>query len=177
MKKSGPQIVDPVSLLCKPDGRYEILPGEGHKRLMALKLAGYQDAVADICVPKAADVEVRAENVDQKEPPQRTDAPDRSMKPAPEQKEEKIFSKEEGQTVNPTMARTQEKGKASGHRSERSSDTGKEMMRTIDDPHNRPSVRKELEQCKRIADKHNAARQIRKAAKAMPRTVKPKPKL
>ena len=68
MKQMGPQIADPVGLLCKPNGRYEILPGQGVKRVMALRLAGYKEAVADIMVPKKAATEVKAENINNSSP-------------------------------------------------------------------------------------------------------------
>ncbi|MCR5593792.1 MAG: PcfB family protein [Saccharofermentans sp.] len=70
MKTSGPQIAEPVGLLCKEDGHYEVLPGEGAKRLMALRLAGYSEAVADISVPKdAKQIDVRAENLQEERNP------------------------------------------------------------------------------------------------------------
>ena len=46
IKQNGPQVVEPVKLLGKTNGRYEIIPGEGAKRIMAFRLAGYTTAVA-----------------------------------------------------------------------------------------------------------------------------------
>ena len=74
MKANGPQIAEPVGLLCKPDGRYEVLPGQGSKRIMALRLAGYKLAVADISVPKKDGIEVRAENIDERPPQERSES-------------------------------------------------------------------------------------------------------
>ena len=103
MKANGPQIAEPVGLLCKPDGRYEVLPGQGSKRIMALRLAGYKLAVADISVPKKDGIEVRAENIDERPPQERSESPRTPEEPV---NEKPSPTKEEGQTVNPTMART-----------------------------------------------------------------------
>ena len=69
---------------------------------MALRLAGYKEAVADIMVPKKEGVEVRAENVDEKPSQERTE----TSKTETVSKEKAPESKEETQTANPTMART-----------------------------------------------------------------------
>ena len=103
LEANGPQIIEPVGLLCKPDGRYEVLPGQGTKRIMALRLAGYRAAVADISVPKKAGVKVRAENVDERPAPERNEAP---KKDDPTPPENPAPTKEEAQISNPTMART-----------------------------------------------------------------------
>jgi len=155
MKASGPQVVEPVGLLCKSDGRYEIIPGQGAKRLMALRLAGYKDAVADISIPEKKAVEVRAENVDERPPQERNEA----LK-APESSEKEAPTKEAPQTVNPTMARTS-RDPASGQ------DSGqklrKDESRTSSvDPDKRPSVRKKLEDAKAVAAQKQASKDLSK---------------
>lgn len=157
MKANGPQVVEPVGLLCKPDGRYEILPGQGSKRLMALRLANYKTAVAEISIPKKEGVEVRAENIDERPAQERTDAP--KLLDAIES-EKANPTKEEGQTVNPTMARTRQ-DPASGHdlgpKSKRD-----ESMISLTDADTRPSVREKLEKAKVIAAEKQAVKELSK---------------
>ncbi len=158
MKSYGPQVVEPVGLLCKPDGRYEILPGQGTKRIMALRLAGYKAAVADISVPKKEGVEVRAENIDERPSQERNDAPK-----APEnstQTENPSPTREEAQTANPTMARTS-RDPASGQDFEKSS-TKNERQIPLADQDKKPSVRKKIEECKKIADERQTAKNLAK---------------
>ena len=167
MKQTGPQVVEPVELLCKPDGRYEVLPGQGSKRLMALRLAGYKDAVADIMVPKKEGIEVRAENIDQRPAQERNDAP---KKPADHDPPGKAPQKEPKQTVNPTMARTS-RNPASGLDSGKNS---RKSARTDSiDPEDRPSVRKKLEELKTTAAQKKAANDIKKTIKHIPAPKKP----
>lgn len=158
MKANGPQIVEPVGLLCKPDGRYEILPGQGAKRLMALRLANYRTAVADISVPKREGVEVRAENIDERPPQERNEAPKTRDEPAPAKKDEP--TKEAGQTANPTMARTSRdpaSGQDYGQRSR------KDEPRIFSaDPEKRPSVRKKLEEAKAVAAEKQFTKELTK---------------
>ncbi len=161
MKTSGPQIVDPVGLLCKENGHYEILPGEGHKRLMAMRIAGYTTAVAEISVPKNHDVEVIAENIDGRPSRERADSPAEGIEPAPLEKASDTPSKEEGQTINPTMARTT-KEPAFGHDFEKSSTQGETTMST-----DRKSVRAELERCRKISENREAIRAAKRATRAM----------
>lgn len=155
MKSKGPQIVEPVGLLCKPNGRYEILPGQGAKRLMALRLADYKTAVADIAVPKKEDVEVRAENIDERPAPERSDGGKTTDAPAPEKTNP---TKEEGQTVNPTMARTS-RDPASGQDFGPRSKKGENTISSTD-AEMRPSVREKLEKAKEIAAEKQAAKQL-----------------
>lgn len=158
MKSNGPQIVEPVGLLCKPDGRYEILPGQGAKRLMALRLANYKTAVADISVPKREGVEVRAENIDERPPQERNEAPKTRDEPAPGKKD--APTKEAGQTANPTMARTSRdpaSGQDYGQRSR------KDEPRIFSaDPEKRPSVRKKLEEAKAVAAEKQFTKELTK---------------
>ena len=155
MKTNGPQIVEPVGLLCKSDGRYEILPGQGSKRLMALRLAGYKDAVADISIPESKAIEVRAENVDERPPQERNEAPK-----TPDAAEKDTPTKEAPQTVNPTMARTSRdpaSGQDSGPKSR------KDESKTFSaDPEKRPSVRKKLEEAKVVAAERQASKDLSK---------------
>ena len=155
MKSKGPQIVEPVGLLCKPNGRYEILPGQGAKRLMALRLADYKTAVADIAVPKKEDVEVRAENIDERPAQERSDGGKTTDAPAPEKTNP---TKEEGQTVNPTMARTS-RDPASGQDFGPRSKKGESTISSTD-AEMRPSVREKLEKAKEIAAEKQAAKQL-----------------
>lgn len=138
MKQMGPQIADPVGLLCKPNGRYEILPGQGVKRVMALRLAGYKEAVADIMVPKKAATEVKAENINNSSP-------------------------EVEHQTNPTTARTSKKPAfgqdfASGFQKTRVSTSSA-------DPEKRPSVRKKLERYRAVADSRKTSRSHKKGVK------------
>ena len=156
MRSNGPQIVEPVGLLCKPDGRYEILPGQGSKRLMALRLANYKTAVADISVPKKEGVEVRAENIDERPPQERNEAPKTPDAPI----EKDAPTKEDGQTANPTMARTS-RDPASGQ------DYGPRLKKDerkifTDAPENRPSVKKKLDDAKAEAAKRQASKELSK---------------
>ncbi len=138
MKQMGPQIADPVGLLCKPNGRYEILPGQGVKRVMALRLAGYKEAVADIMVPKKAATEVKAENINTSSP-------------------------EVEHQTNPTTARTSKKPAfgqdfAGGFQKTRVSTSSA-------DPEKRPSVRKKLERYRAVADSRKTSRSHKKGVK------------
>ena len=159
MRSHGPQIVEPVGLLCKPDGRYQILPGQGAKRIMALRLAGYKAAVADISVPKKEGVEVRAENIDERPSQERNDAPKEPEEPV--QTENPSPTKEEAQTANPTMARTS-RDPASGQDFGKSSTKGERQILLVDQD-KKPSVRKKLEECKKIADERQPAKDLAKA--------------
>ena len=158
MKANGPQIVEPVGLLCKPDGRYEVLPGQGSKRIMALRLAGYKAAVADISVPKKDGIEVRAENIDERPPQERSDEPKSPDDPVSEKTNP---TKEEGQTVNPTMARTSRdpaSGQDYGQRSRRD-----EKVTSTIEPEKRPSVRKKLEDAKVVAAQKQASKVLERS--------------
>lgn len=160
MKANGPQIAEPVGLLCKPDGRYEVLPGQGSKRIMALRLAGYKLAVADISVPKKDGIEVRAENIDERPPQERSESPRTPEEPVIEKPSP---TKEEGQTVNPTMARTS-RDPASGQ------DFGPRLKKdekepSINDLEKRPSVRKKLENAKIVAAERQTAKVLERSAR------------
>ena len=158
MKANGPQIVEPIGLLCKPDGRYDILPGQGSKRLMALRLANYKTAVADISVPKKEGIEVRAENIEERSPQERTIPGELHKEPVPD---ETFPTKEKGQTTNPTMARTS-RDPASGLGSEQKS-RKESRMTSMALPENRPSVRKKLEEAKKISADKQVAKNLVKA--------------
>ncbi len=170
MKANGPQIVEPVGLLCKPDGRYEILPGQGAKRLMALRLANYRTAVADISVPKREGVEVRAENIDERPPQERAEAPKTPDEPAPAKKD--APTREEGQTANPTMARTSRdpaSGQDYGQRSRKD-----EPKIFSADPEKRPSVRKKLEEAKSVAAEKQFTKDLTKMLDKVMRKQNPR---
>ena len=154
---TGPQIVEPVGLLCKPDGRYDILPGQGVKRLMALRLAGYKAAVAEISVPKKGAVEVKAENIEERPPQERTETSKESEKERPEAK---APVKENGQTENPTMARTS-RDPASGPGYKQSLTRDESRTASVD-TESRPSVRKKLEEAKKISAEKQAAKELAK---------------
>ena len=171
MKAKGPQIVEPVGLLCKPDGRYEILPGQGSKRIMALRLAGYKAAVADISVPKKEGIEVKAENIDERPAPERNESPKKDV-PAPP--ENPAPTKEEGQIANPTMARTS-RDPASGQDFDKRSTKGEKLM-PLADPDKKPSVRKKLEDCKKIADEKQAAKDLARTVQKVLPTKKSDPR-
>ena len=158
MKAEGPQIVAPIGLICKPDGRYQILPGQGSKRVMALRLAGYKAAVADISVPKKEGIEVRAENIDGRPAPERNDSP---KKDDPTPPENPTPTKEEGQITNPTMARTS-RDPASGQDFEKRSKKSGRLMPSAD-PESRPSVRKKLEECRKISADKQATKELIRA--------------
>ena len=157
MKSNGPQIVEPVGLLCKPNGRYEVLPGQGNKRIMALRLAGYKKAVADISIPKKEGVEVKAENIEERPAQERNESPKTKEDPIPEKE---APTKEEAQAVNPTMARTS-RDPASGQNFEKKSRDGTRSESVID-PEKRPSVRKKLEECKEVAAEKEASKALEK---------------
>ncbi|MCR5616946.1 MAG: PcfB family protein [Clostridiales bacterium] len=166
MKTNGPQIVEPVGLLCKPDGRYEILPGQGSKRLMALRLANYKTAVADISVPKKEGIEVRAENIDERPPQERNEAPKAPDVPT----EKDAPTKEDGQTANPTMARTS-RDPASGQ--DYGQKSREDESKTFSaDSNKRPSVRKKLEKAKVVAAEKQASKEL---SRMLEKTA-PKPK-
>ena len=166
IKAKGPGFIEPVGLLCKPDGRYEILPGQGSKRIMALRLAGYKEAVADIAAPNKESVEVKAENIEEKPAQERSEAQKVQEKKEPEKANP---TKEEGQTANPTMARTS-RDPASGQNSVKRS-KNKEDRTVSEDAEKRPSVRKKLEQAKIIAAEKQAAKELSKAAeKVVPKS-------
>ncbi len=171
MKAKGPQIVEPVGLLCKPDGRYEILPGQGSKRIMALRLAGYKAAVADISVPKKEGIEVKAENIDERPAPERNESP---KKDDPIPPENPSPTKEEGQIANPTMARTS-RDPASGQDFDKKSTKGEKLM-PLADPDKKPSVRKKLEDCKKIADEKQAAKDLARTVQKVVPTKKSDPR-
>lgn len=158
MKSNGPQIVEPVGLLCKPNGHYDILSGQGAKRLMALRLADYKTAVADISVPKKEGIEVRAENIDARPPQERTIPGEAKKDPG---SDETFPTKEEGQTVNPTMARTS-RDPASGLGSGQRSRKGNRTTFTVN-PEDRPSVRKKLEEAKKISADKQVAKNLVKS--------------
>ena len=158
IKDTGPQVIEPVGLLCKPDGRYEVVPGQGSKRLMALRLAGYKEAVADILIPRVEGVEVKAENIEDRSPQEKSDS--RKTPDGPDAPEKDAPTKEKGQTVNPTMARTS-RDPASGQDLEPSS--RKDDRKTFSvDPNDRPSVRKKLEKAKEISEGRQAAKELEK---------------
>ena len=163
MKQFGPQVVDPVSLVVKENGRYEIIQGQGAKRIMALRLAGYNEVVADIMIPKNK-VQVRAENVGERPPQERSETRKEPEKPAPEKPNP---TKEEPQSINPTMARTS-KDPASGQSFEQKSRKGEDKM-PLGDPEKRPSVRKKLEEAKVISAERQAAKDL---AKTLGRSAK-----
>ena len=165
IKQTGPQVVEPVKLLGKPNGRYELIPGEGAKRIMAFRLDGYKTAVADIMVPKEKQIAVRAENVDSRPPQERTDTPKESDPP------EKTPAKEEKQTANPTMARTS-RDPASGQESGKKSKKDETIISTTE-PESRPSVRKKLEECKKISDEKQAAKTLAKELEKIAPPKKP----
>ena len=171
MKAEGPQIVEPVGLLCKPDGRYEILPGQGSKRIMALRLAGYKAAVADISIPQKEGVEVRAENIDEKQAPERNDSPKKDVPTPPE---DPAPTKEEGQTANPTMARTS-RDPASGQDSDKRSTKGEKLM-PLEGPEKKPSVREKLKECKKISDEKQAAKELARTVQNVLPTKKSEPR-
>ena len=157
MNANGPQIVEPVGLLCKPNGHYEILPGQGAKRLMALRLANYKTAVADISVPKREGIEVRAVNVDARPPQEISETAKVAKDSGPD---EISPTKEDGQTVNPTMARTS-RDPASGQDFEprsRKEDRKTYMVK----PEDRPSVRQKLEEAKKISAEKKVAIDVKK---------------
>ncbi len=158
MKSNGPQIVEPVGLLCKPDGRYEVLPGQGSKRLMALRLANYKTAVADISVPKQEGVEVRAENIDERPPQERSEAPKSPDELVLAEKDSP--TKEAGQTANPTMARTS-RDPASGQDLEQRSRKDEPRIFSAE-PEKRPSVRKKLEEAKAVAAEKQFTKELSK---------------
>ena len=124
MKQTGPQVADTIALVCKPDGRYEVLEGQDIKRLMALRLAGYKEAVADIMIPKREGVEVKAEEVEDK--------------------------------ANPTTARTSKKP-AFGQDFVRGTNKN-ESLTSSADPEQRPSVRKKLENYRKMASENKSSR-------------------
>ena len=146
MKKRGPSIVDPVELVVKPNGHYEVIEGRGRKRLMAMVLAGYKDAVADISVPiKEGSVIVESVTNDTKEPQNRSDTPKaKDDEPAPAKKED-VPDREAGQPVNPSMAPVKNE-KASENSLGATVKAKDERV-----PGVKPSVRKELDTCKQIA--------------------------
>ena len=156
MKHLGPQVVEPVGLLCKSNGRYEVLPGQGSKRLMALRLAGYKEAVADIMVPNIEGLEVRAENIDGRPVQERNQSPKVPFDFDPP--EEQSLTKEDGQTVNPTMARTS-RNPASGQDYGKNSNV-KEPEISSADPEKKPSVKKKLAECKVVAAERQASKQL-----------------
>lgn len=158
MREVGPQVVDPVGLLCKSDGRYQVLPGQGTKRIMALRLAGYRAAVADISIPKKEDIEVKAENIDERPPQERSDS---KKEPETTVPENTVPTKEDGQTSNPTMARTS-RDPASGQDFSKNS-TKDEDRTTLADPEKRPSVRKKLEEAKAVAAERQIAKVLEKS--------------
>ena len=159
MRAMGPQIVEPVGLLCKPDGRYEVLPGQGSKRIMALRLAGYSTAVADIMVPKQESIDVQAENIDEGQAQERKEPDELPFDFNPS--EIKSPTKEEGQTANPTMARTSRdpaSGQDSGRKSRKS-----ERTAYTSDTGNRPSVKEKLDECKSKAAERQSVKDLMKS--------------
>ena len=157
IKQKGPQVVEPVKLLGKPNGRYELIPGEGAKRIMAFRLAGYSTAVADIMVPKEKQIEVKAENIDERPPQERNEVPRLNIKTFSSEKEP---AKEEKQTVNPTMARTS-RNPASGQDFGASSKKDGSTI-SMTEPEKKPSVRKKLEECKKISEDRQSAKNLAK---------------
>ena len=134
IKQNGPQVIETVGLLCKPDGRYEVLPGQGSKRLMSLRLAGYKAVVADISVPKKEGVEVKAENVGERD----------EVKP----------------DVNPTTARTKSEPASGRDLGQKSKED--ECSTISADPEKRPSVREKLQKAKAISAEKQAAKELAK---------------
>lgn len=172
MEHSGPQIVKPVELLCKENGHYELIAEDDLKSLLAMRIAGYKGAVAEISVPKVEgdEIEVRAGGV--KESRERTDTPMEGTEPAPFEKAKDTPTKEEGQTVNPTMVRTIE-DPVSGPNSGTLHQLGEEERSMVSDKGfigKRSSVKKDLQKCKKIAESRETMKAIQKAARAMPIT-------
>ena len=159
IKREGPQVIEPVGLLCKPNGRYEVIDGQGSKRLMVLRLADYREAVADISVPKKEGVEAKVENAEDRPSQERSETPKSQETSTPEKTNP---TKEDGQSVNPTMARTS-RDPASGPNSAKKS-KNKGSKTKSDDPENRPSVRKKLEKAKVISAERQAARMLERPA-------------
>ena len=168
IKQNGPQVVEPVKLLGKTNGRDEIIPGEGAKRIMAFRLAGYTTAVADIMVPKKKEVEVQAENIDERPPQERNEAPRLHIVSDPP---EETPTKEEKQTVNPTMARTSGDPASGQDLGARSKKDGSMISTT--EPESRPSVRKKLEECKKISDERQSAKTLAKELEKISPPKKP----
>ena len=124
---------------------------------MALRLAGYKKAVADISIPKKEGVEVKAENIEERPAQERNESPKTKEDPIPEKE---APTKEEAQAVNPTMARTS-RDPASGQNFEKKSRDGTRSESVID-PEKRPSVRKKLEECKEVAAEKEASKALEK---------------
>ena len=168
IKREGPQVIEPVGLLCKPNGRYEVIDGQGSKRLMALRLADYREAVADISVPKKEGVEAKVENAEDRPSQERSETPKSQETSTPEKTNP---TKEEGQSVNPTMARTS-RDPASGQESGKKSKKDETIISTTE-PESRPSVRKKLEECKKISDEKQAAKTLAKELEKIAPPKKP----
>ena len=173
MKTSGPQIVERVGLLCKENGHYETISSEAKDTLLAMRLAGYKDVVADILIPNCPVKEMEEKTSDGQLPRERNDSPMTGTEPAPVEKAKDVPSKEEGQTVNPTMARTAN-DIAFGQDLEKSSVSeskeGKIISEVFGDK--RPSVRAELERCRMISEANEALKAVQKATKTI---AKPNP--
>lgn len=163
MKKTGPQVVEPVGLLCKPNGRYELLPGQGAKRIIALRLAGYNSAVAEILVPKKDGVEVTAENIDARPSQERSETAKTKESAEPIKTEKTSPTKETAQTANPTMARTSRSPASGQGLGQRSKVDEKEKSKLV--PEERESVRKKLGVCREIAADQKMARNLNKPPK------------
>ena len=115
-------------------------------------------------MPKRSIVEARSAYPDDRPAQERNDSPREGLEPAPVEKVMDTPQKEEGQSVNPTMARTTGKETAFGQGFERSSERISETGST---DLKRPSVRKELERCKKISESQEATKTAQRAAMAL----------
>ena len=109
-------------------------------------------------VPKNEGVEVRAENIDERPAQERSEAPKLPFDLDPPEKDSP--TKEEGQTVNPTMARTS-RNPASGQDFGASSKKDGSTI-SMTEPEKKPSVRKKLEECKKISEDRQSAKNLAK---------------
>lgn len=114
--------------MCKPNGRYEVIDGQGSKRLMALRLADYREAVADISVPKKEGVEAKVEKAEDRPSQERAETPKSQETSTPEKTNP---TKEEGQSVNPTMARTSRDPASGPNSAKKSRNKEAKQSRTI----------------------------------------------
>lgn len=161
LKRSGTHIAGYIGIVVKPDGRYEPANEEVAIRLLAVKRAGFERVASDILVPAKTEVDVQAENVDERPEQDRNETEKDKEALAEVEAAKDEPAKEEGQNVNPTMARMTDE-KASGQESEppkkksRTENGGKSATMA----RKRKSVKAELEDCKAIS----AEREAKKAA-------------
>ena len=121
--------------------------------------------------PKKEGVEVKAENIDERPAQERNESPKTKEDPIPEKEEP---TKEEAQTVNPTMARTS-RDPASGQDSDKRSTKGEKLM-PLEDPEKKPSVREKLKECKKISDEKQAAKELARTVQNVLPTKKSDPR-